>query len=217
MIVRTDRGAYEFDQVLGADGAASVVRKRLARPFARAQLSVAAGFFVHGSTGSNIAVKTTPEQPGYLWSFPRTDHLAVGICAPANHHTTSGHLRAQSAAWIDNTVSIGTRAWSPMRGPFRASAIRVEARSVWAATVGCCSETRQGWSIRSRGKASTTRWRQVSGRPMRSRDVQITRRIPVFGQGAERHSTRARPGRAPEPAVFHPCVLITDRAGARPE
>jgi geranylgeranyl reductase family protein len=101
MIVRTDRGAYEFDQVLGADGATSVVRKRLARPFARAHLSVAAGYFVHGSTSSSIAVKTTPEQPGYLWSFPRTDHLAVGICALANHHATSGHLRAQSAAWID--------------------------------------------------------------------------------------------------------------------
>ena len=50
MTVRTDRGEYEVDQVLGADGANSVVRKKLARPFARAQLSVAAGFFVHGAT-----------------------------------------------------------------------------------------------------------------------------------------------------------------------
>ena len=97
MTVRTDRGEYEFDQVLGADGATSVVRKKLARPFARAQLSVAAGFFVHGSTASSIAVKTTLEQPGYLWSFPRTDHLAVGICAAAEHHATSGRLRAQSS------------------------------------------------------------------------------------------------------------------------
>jgi geranylgeranyl reductase family protein len=100
MIVRTDRDEYEVDQVLGADGATSVVRKKLAHPFARTQLSVAAGFFVHGSTSSSIAVTTTPDQPGYLWSFPRTDHLAVGVCARADHHTTSGHLRAQSAAWI---------------------------------------------------------------------------------------------------------------------
>lgn len=101
MSVRTDRGEYEFDQVLGADGATSVVRKRLGRPFGRPQLSVAAGFFVHGPTASNIVVKTTSEQPGYLWSFPRTDHLAVGICARADHHPTSGELRAQSAAWIE--------------------------------------------------------------------------------------------------------------------
>ena len=101
MIVRTDRGEYEVDQVLGADGANSLVRKKLARPFARAELSVAAGFFVHGSTASSIAVKTTYEQPGYLWSFPRPDHLAVGICAAAAHHATSRDLRAQSAVWIE--------------------------------------------------------------------------------------------------------------------
>jgi geranylgeranyl reductase family protein len=99
--VRTDRGEYEFDQVLGADGAASIVRKKLACPFARAQLSVAAGFFVHGPTASNIVVKTMSEQPGYLWSFPRIDHLAVGICAGAHHHATASQLRAQSAAWIE--------------------------------------------------------------------------------------------------------------------
>src|SRR5687767_6509299 len=64
--IRTDRREYEFDQVLGADGATSLVRRKLAQPFARAQLSVAAGFFVHGSTASRIVVKTMSEQPGYL-------------------------------------------------------------------------------------------------------------------------------------------------------
>jgi geranylgeranyl reductase family protein len=101
MTVRTDRGEYESDQVLGADGVNSVVRKTLARPFARRELSVASGFFVHGATASSIAVRMTHPQPGYLWSFPRPDHLAVGICAAAAHHATSGDLRAQSAAWIE--------------------------------------------------------------------------------------------------------------------
>jgi geranylgeranyl reductase family protein len=101
LTVRTNRGHYEIDQVLGADGANSLVRKRLARPFLRAELSVAAGFFVHGATASAIALRTMSEQPGYLWSFPRPDHLAVGICAPAAHHRTAADLRAQSAAWID--------------------------------------------------------------------------------------------------------------------
>jgi geranylgeranyl reductase family protein len=100
MIVRTSRRDYTFDQVMGADGAASVVRKRCALPFSRSHLSVAAGFFVHGSTSSSIAVTTTTEQPGYLWSFPRPDHLAVGVCARAERHITSSRLRAQSAAWI---------------------------------------------------------------------------------------------------------------------
>lgn len=101
MMVRTARARYEIDQVLGADGASSLVRKKLARPFGRAELSVAAGFFVHGPTAASIAIRTMCEQPGYLWSFPRPDHLAVGICAPAAHHATSADLRAQSAAWIE--------------------------------------------------------------------------------------------------------------------
>jgi geranylgeranyl reductase family protein len=100
MIVTTDRGEYEIDQVLGADGPNSVVRKKLARPFARSELSVAAGHFVSGPTATGIVVKTTLEHPGYLWSFPRPDHLAVGLCAPATHHVTSVDLRVRSAAWI---------------------------------------------------------------------------------------------------------------------
>src|SRR5687768_3521506 len=100
MFVKTQRGTHDVDFVLGADGANSIVRKKLARPFGRAELSVAAGFFVHGATASSIDLKTTCEQPGYLWSFPRPDHLAVGVCAAATHRATSGELRAQTAAWI---------------------------------------------------------------------------------------------------------------------
>jgi geranylgeranyl reductase family protein len=116
MLVRTRRGTHDVDFVLGADGANSIVRKKLARPFGRAELSVAAGFFVHGATASSIALKTTCEQPGYLWSFPRPDHLAVGICAAATHRPTSGNLRAQTAAWIarhgvDSRTRLTPYAW----------------------------------------------------------------------------------------------------------
>jgi geranylgeranyl reductase family protein len=116
MAIRTTRGRYEFGHVLGADGANSLVRRRLARPFARADLSVAAGYFVHGATAPHIAVMTTEEFPGYLWSFPRPDHLAVGVCAPAVTHVASPVLRAQSAAWIrqhglDRRTRLAPYAW----------------------------------------------------------------------------------------------------------
>ena len=101
MVVRTDRQEYEAEHVLGADGATSLLRRKLAAPFTRAQLSVAAGFFVHGVTNSAIAIKPMTEQPGYLWSFPRRDHLAVGICAHANQRVTSRELLAQSRSWIE--------------------------------------------------------------------------------------------------------------------
>jgi geranylgeranyl reductase family protein len=100
VVVRTVRGEHAVDYVLGADGANSLVRKKLATPFTRAQLSIAAGFFVRGVTESAIRIKTMTDQPGYLWSFPRRDHLAVGICAPASAGATAPRLRAQSLAWL---------------------------------------------------------------------------------------------------------------------
>ena len=29
-------------------------------------------------------IRFVSDPPGYIWSFPRTDHLAIGICAPAD-------------------------------------------------------------------------------------------------------------------------------------
>jgi flavin-dependent dehydrogenase len=100
VLLRTTRQDYTVDCVVGADGANSLVRKRVARPFSRAQLSVAAGYFVHRVTASTIAIKMMREQPGYLWSFPRPDHLAVGICAAASCGVTSPELQKQSRAWL---------------------------------------------------------------------------------------------------------------------
>jgi flavin-dependent dehydrogenase len=54
--------------------------------------------------------------PGYLWSFPRPDHLAVGVCAPAARGAVSGDLRDQSRDWIrehgfDHHATLTRYAW----------------------------------------------------------------------------------------------------------
>ena len=115
-IVKTDRGEHAADCVIGADGPNSIVRKKLARPFSRGQLSVAAGYFVRGVTSSAIVIKSMREQPGYLWSFPRPDHLAVGICTPAAERVSSALLRTQSHHWIrqhgfDRGTTLTPYAW----------------------------------------------------------------------------------------------------------
>jgi geranylgeranyl reductase family protein len=99
-IVRSASRDHHADFVLGADGANSLVRRKFAKPFSREQLSVAAGYFVHGATSTAIDIKSMVEQPGYLWSFPRPDHLAVGVCAPAAARCSARDLRRQSLAWI---------------------------------------------------------------------------------------------------------------------
>ncbi len=40
-----------------------------------------------------------PQAPGYIWSFPRTDHLAIGICAPADRGGAP-ELRSHLDRWL---------------------------------------------------------------------------------------------------------------------
>jgi geranylgeranyl reductase family protein len=88
--------------LVGADGANSFVRRQVAHPFRRNQLSIATGFFAHGVTSDEIVIEFTSTPPGYMWSFPRPDHLAIGVCAQADV-TSADALRAEAARWIERT------------------------------------------------------------------------------------------------------------------
>ncbi len=79
--VRTASGRDEpFDLVVGADGAGSLVRRTFLQPTPPARLYMAAGWYARGD--SPMLVRFTPGLAGYLWLFPRPDHVGVGICAP---------------------------------------------------------------------------------------------------------------------------------------
>jgi flavin-dependent dehydrogenase len=79
--VRTSSGRDErFDVIAGADGAGSLVRRTFLAPTPAARRSMAVGWYARGV--SPMVVRFTPGIPGYLWLFPRPDHVGVGICAP---------------------------------------------------------------------------------------------------------------------------------------
>jgi flavin-dependent dehydrogenase len=99
-VVHTSARRLTSPQLIGADGANSLVRRRLARPFARSELSIATGYFAHGAAHDDIVVEIAARPPGYLWSFPRPGHLAVGICAQADEGATAGELRSRTAGWM---------------------------------------------------------------------------------------------------------------------
>lgn len=100
--IRIRGGSWRAGWLIGADGANSLVRRTVGRPFSRAQLSLAAGYYAHGTSSAAIALRFESDPPGYLWSFPRPDHLAVGVCAQADT-SGSGPLRRTVAAWLQHS------------------------------------------------------------------------------------------------------------------
>ncbi|MGH9329115.1 MAG: NAD(P)/FAD-dependent oxidoreductase, partial [Vicinamibacterales bacterium] len=98
--VRTARRTLRASWLVGADGAAGITRRKLWRPFRRDQISIATGYFARGVTSPEIVVRFTDAPPGYAWSFPRPDHLAIGVCAQADV-ASAGALRAWTRRWID--------------------------------------------------------------------------------------------------------------------
>jgi flavin-dependent dehydrogenase len=70
---------FAFDFLVGADGAVSTVREALVPDFPSFVNSIAAGFFIPASL-DRIETKFFRDARGYLWFFPRPDHLSVGLC-----------------------------------------------------------------------------------------------------------------------------------------
>ncbi len=109
--------SYTAELVVGADGVNGIVRRHVATPFRRDQLSIATGFFAHGATADEILVEFTTNPPGYIWSFPRPDHLAVGICAQADAGLTSATLRARTLQWISSRALAPSTRLEPYSWP----------------------------------------------------------------------------------------------------
>ncbi len=79
-VVTSSGRAETFELIVGADGAGSLVRRTFLAPTPPARLTMATGWFARGT--SEMLVRFTPGLAGYLWLFPRPDHVGVGICAP---------------------------------------------------------------------------------------------------------------------------------------
>lgn len=68
------------------------------RALERDELEMTQGYFVP-QTADAITIKFLPHFDGYIWSFPRCDHLSVGICGSMASHT-SGELRGHLNTFI---------------------------------------------------------------------------------------------------------------------
>jgi flavin-dependent dehydrogenase len=78
---------HEADFLVLAAGARSQLAPET-RPLQRDELEMTQGYFVP-ETADAITVKFLPHFEGYIWSFPRWDHLSVGICGSMATHTST--------------------------------------------------------------------------------------------------------------------------------
>lgn len=85
--LRTASGErMRFDAIVGADGANSLVRRTFLEPTPPERRFVAAGWYAPGD--SEMVVRFLPGVAGYLWLFPRRDHVAIGVGAPLRRFAT---------------------------------------------------------------------------------------------------------------------------------
>jgi geranylgeranyl diphosphate/geranylgeranyl-bacteriochlorophyllide a reductase len=112
--IRTDAGReLRFDVVVGADGAGSLVRRTFLAPIPTERLMIAAGWFAQGT--APMLVRFLPGVRGYLWLFPRRDHVGVGICAPlaaAPTRTLLERLESEVARWFPALGSLGCQRYA---------------------------------------------------------------------------------------------------------
>jgi flavin-dependent dehydrogenase len=69
------------------------------RPLQRDELEMTQGYFVP-ETAEAITIKFLPHFEGYIWSFPRQDHLSVGICGSMSAHTSS-ELKSHLGTFVE--------------------------------------------------------------------------------------------------------------------
>ncbi len=94
-IVHAENGhREEVDYLVGADGATNTLRKRFGLLFGHQNLSITLGYYIPGEFHPDtLHIRfVDPELIGYLWSFPRVDHLSLGVL-DLYRHFSSPQLR----------------------------------------------------------------------------------------------------------------------------
>jgi geranylgeranyl reductase family protein len=100
--LETASGQFTADLLVGADGASSIIRRRMGIRFRPKDFAYALGWNVYNCRGlSRVDVKYLDEFSGYLWLFPRTDHISYGI-ASGYQEATPARMKEKLLAFIEN-------------------------------------------------------------------------------------------------------------------
>jgi len=85
----TRDGVVQSDFLIGADGATSLVRRTVGTALPPEDLAVTLGYFIPENVPQPMKIYFVPEFEGYIWSFPRPDHISYGLITRSDPGWTS--------------------------------------------------------------------------------------------------------------------------------
>jgi geranylgeranyl reductase family protein len=97
--VSTPQGVFRASYVIVAAGARNPFRAQFGAALAADDLMVTAGYFIPGSS-SLMRIQFLTGISGYIWIFPRTDHVSAGIAAKMGE-ISAVDLRRKLEQWLE--------------------------------------------------------------------------------------------------------------------
>lgn len=85
----TRDSVVQSDFLIGADGATSLVRRTVGAALQPEDLAVTLGYFIPGKVSPQMKIYFVPEFEGYIWSFPRPNHVSYGLITRSDPGWTS--------------------------------------------------------------------------------------------------------------------------------
>jgi flavin-dependent dehydrogenase len=97
--LRTPHNKFQASYIILAAGARNSLRSQFLPPISASDLMVTAGYFIPVRT-SLMQLQFLKGITGYIWVFPRPDHVSAGIAAKMGE-TTTADLRRTLENWLE--------------------------------------------------------------------------------------------------------------------
>lgn len=85
----TKSDAIGADFIVGGDGATSFVRRSLGTPLSPQDLCITMGYYIPGDVPPAMKIFFVPSLEGYIWSFPRPNHVSYGLISKSGPGRTA--------------------------------------------------------------------------------------------------------------------------------
>jgi flavin-dependent dehydrogenase len=95
----TPQREYQSSHLILAAGARNPFRSQFLSPISPSDLMVTAGYFITGRN-SLMQIQFLKGITGYIWVFPRADHVSAGIAAKMGE-TSTAELRRTLEKWLE--------------------------------------------------------------------------------------------------------------------